>query len=382
MAATARMMEATVSSAPIRFALVAALMAGLGATGPAAAQSAPFDREWTLQPEASTLRFQSVKNTSVVESSAFATFVGRIGTDGEAELRVLLDSVDTGIDLRNVRMRFLFFETFKFPEAVVTTRIDPEMIADLPQVRRKSITLPFTITLHGVTQERTADVVVTLLSDDMVAVSSGTPISLLTKDFGLDEGVRKLEEAANVSIIPSGTVTFDFMFSRAPVTGGEQVAATPAEPAAPAPVAAPTPAPIPVPQPTTVALETEVFDTEACVGRFEILSRSGNINFNVGSARLDMRNSPLLDSIVDIVNRCPGMTIQVAGHTDSDGAAEMNQRLSEARARSVSDYLISQGIPAERVVSVGHGEMQPIAPNDTAANKLRNRRIEFAVIDG
>ena len=359
---------------PNRLTVAAALLAGLVAASPAVAQSGLFEREWTLQPEASALRFQSVKNNSVVESSGFATFVGQIGADGEAELRVLLDSVDTDIDLRNVRMRFLFFETFKFPEAVVTTRIEPAMLADLPQVRRKSLRLPFTLSLHGITREREADVMVTLLADDMLAVSSGTPISILTKDFGLDEGVRKLEEAASVSIIPSGTVTFDFIFQRAPSARGAQAAAAEQ-------VAAAAPQRAPPAQPESVALETAVFDTEACVGRFEILSRSGNINFDSGSARLDMRNSPLLDSIVDIVNRCPGMVIEVAGHTDSDGAAEMNQRLSEARARSVSQYLMVQGIPPARIVSIGHGQTRPIAPNDSAANKLRNRRIEFAVAD-
>lgn len=349
---------------------VLAVMAGLYATNPATAQSGPFEREWVLQSDTSVLRFQSVKNTSVVESSGFATFVGRIGPDGAAEVRVLLDSVDTKIDLRNVRMRFLFFETFKFPEAVVTARIDPAMIADLPQLRRKSLRLPYTLTLRDVTMEMEADVVVTLLSDEMVVVSSGTPISILTKDFDLDEGVRKLEEAANVSIIPSGTVTFDFIFQRAPVATDAPVAISSAAPVQDAAL-----------RPTTVALETEVFDAQACAGRFEILSRSGNINFNSGSARLDMRNSPLLDSIVDIANRCPGISIEVAGHTDSDGAAAMNQRLSEARARAVTQYLVDQGIPSARVVSVGYGETRPIAPNHGAENKLRNRRIEFAVID-
>lgn len=330
----------------------------------AQAQVGVFDRGWTLQPGASTLRFQSVKNVSVVESSGFAAFSGAINPQGAAEIRVLLDSVDTRIDLRNVRMRFLFFETFQFPEAVITTRIDPAMLADLPSVRRKTLMLPISLSLHGVTGTLDAEVVVTLLGDDMVAVSSGTPVSIKAADFGLDAGVRKLEEAAGVTIVPTATVTFDFVFARnAAASGAAPMVAVPAVPA-------------------QAALETEKFDLAACKGRFDILSRSGNIYFNAGSARLDPRSAPLLNSLVDIIARCPGLRIEVSGHTDSDGSAAANQRLSQARARSVGEFIRSKGIAADRLVIVGRGEESPIVANDSAENKARNRRIEFAVVNG
>ena len=311
------------------------------------------------------MRFQSVKNVSVAESSGFAAFSGRIDPQGEVELRVLLDSVDTKIDLRNVRMRFLFFETFQFPEAVVTTRIDPAALADLPTLRRKTLMLPFTLNLHGISRTADAEVVVTLLSDDMVAVSSGTPVSIKVADFGLEGGVKKLEEAAGVTIVPTDTVTFDFIFARNAPTG-----------AAP-PVAAAAPA-----APAQAALETATLDLEACKGRFEILSRSGNIYFAAGSARLDNRSAPLLNSLVDIITRCDGLRIEVSGHTDSDGAAAANQRLSEQRARAVAAYIQSRGVAGDRLVIVGHGEDRPVVANDSAENKARNRRIEFAVVHG
>jgi OmpA-OmpF porin, OOP family len=346
--------------------LIAAIMLGV-IVGPAVAQTEPFARGWTLDPAASSVGFQSVKNGSVVEASGFATYTGTIAEDGTAEVRVLLDSVDTQIDLRNVRMRFLFFETFQHPEAVIATRVDPALIADLGTVRRKSVRLPFSLSLHGIRRELEADVTVTLLGDDQVAVASGTPIMLKLEDFALLEGMRKLEEAAGVTIVPSTTVTFAFVFARN---------GTSAPPATEAPVAQ-----LPV-VPAAVALEAETFDMEACVGRFEILSRTGNIHFPSGSARLDQRSAPLLDSIVDIINRCPDLVVKIAGHTDSDGGEAANQRLSEARAASVARYLAAQGVAADRMVSTGYGELQPVAPNDTAENKLRNRRIEFAVFDG
>ena len=92
------------------FGLFTAMSAGVGV-----AQENPFANGWTLQPGASNLNFQSVKKKTVVESSSFATLAGGIDDSGLAKITVLLDSVDTKIDLRNVRMRFLFFETFKFP---------------------------------------------------------------------------------------------------------------------------------------------------------------------------------------------------------------------------------------------------------------------------
>lgn len=341
-----------------------ALVATLGFGNPALAQDDPFASGWTLQPEASSLRFQSVKNETKVESSQFATYTGEIAADGTATVKIMLDSVDTKVDLRNVRMRFLFFETFQYPQAVISAKVDPAAFADLAQVRRKTITLPYTLDLHGVTKAFEADVVVTYLSDDLVAISSGAPIAVAAEDFNLTAGVEKLQEAANVRIIPSATVSFDFMFAR---NGG----------------AAAPPAPVEAVAPATAALEAEGnFDAEACKGRFEILSRSGNIYFRSGSALLDGKSAPLLDSLADIVTRCPGMVIEVSGHTDSDGSDVANQRLSEQRAGAVAQYLTGKGIDAARFTVAGRGESQPVAANDTAANKAKNRRIEFQVVNG
>ncbi|MDO9524585.1 MAG: OmpA family protein, partial [Gemmobacter sp.] len=268
------------------------------------------------------------------------------------------------IDLRNVRMRFLFFESFQYPEAVITAQIDAAALADLPTLRRKTLPLEFTLDLHGVKKTMTADVVVTQLSDDMVAISTGAPIPVMAADHNLTEGIEKLQDAAGVRIIPSATVTFDFVFAR----NGGTVASTPVAAAAPT---------------APAALEAAGdFDPEACKGRFEILSRSGNIFFASGSARLDQKSAPLLDSLADIISRCPGMRIEVGGHTDSDGSATQNQRLSQQRAQSVADYLRGKAIDAARLPVVGYGEDRPVVANDTAANKARNRRIEFRVIDG
>jgi len=88
----------------------------------------------------------------------------------------------------------------------------------------------------------------------------------------------------------------------------------------------------------------------------------------------------LLDNIADIVSRCPGMVIEIGGHTDSDGSDATNLRLSERRALAVAEYLQALGIPDDRFVIRGYGESQPIVANDSSDNKARNRRIEFKVV--
>ncbi len=344
------------------------LLLGLTGAASALAQDATFAGGWALQPAASTLSFQSVKNEATVEPSGFATLTGSIAEDGTATVQIALDSVDTKIDLRNVRMRFLFFETFKFPQATISTRLDPALLADLPTKRRMTIALPYTLDLHGVTMERTADVTVTLITDSLVNVSSVGTIPVQAADFDLSGGITKLQEAAKVKILPAGSVTFDFMFER---TGTAAVAAAePAPPTTTAPILAP------------AALETTGnFDTEACLGRFEILSKAGNISFRSASARLNLDGSAILDNLFDIVSRCPDMTLEIGGHTDTDGSDATNLALSEKRAASVIAYLVTKGIPAARLQPRGYGEATPLVANDTAANMARNRRIEFKVLN-
>jgi len=345
------------------------LMAGVLALGPqqALSQDSIFAPGWTMNAETAALRFQSVKNETKVESSTFGTYVGTIDEEGLATVRILLDSVDTNVDLRNVRMRFLLFETFQFPEAVVTMQLDPAQLEDLQQVRRKVLVAPYTIELHGVTSEREAEIAVILLDDDTVAVTSATPISLPTADFNLDGGIAKLEEAAKVEIIPSATVTFDFTFNRSE-TPAEYMTASAA-----------------MAQDAgfmNVALETDGdFSTEACKGRFDTMSLTDNIYFARGSSRLEARSNALLDSIVEIVDRCPDLAIRVDGHTDSDGSEALNQSLSEARAWSVRSYLVEAGADGARVDARGFGEAFPAVANNSAENKARNRRIEFSVIE-
>ncbi len=108
--------------------------------------------------------------------------------------------------------------------------------------------------------------------------------------------------------------------------------------------------------------------------------RLNNIFFDTGKAELRPESSPELDRIVTVLNDNPKMTIALNGHTDNVGTAESNIKLSQDRADSVREYLISKGIEPDRVASKGFGETKPVATNDTDAGRQQNRRVELLIV--
>lgn len=85
-------------------------------------------------------------------------------------------------------------------------------------------------------------------------------------------------------------------------------------------------------------------------------------------------------ALAQSLDRYPQSTIQIVGHTDSDGDAASNQILSERRANAVADVLLNQGVPFNRVRTFGRGESQPIASNFTPEGKAQNRRVEIVIL--
>jgi outer membrane protein OmpA-like peptidoglycan-associated protein len=75
----------------------------------------------------------------------------------------------------------------------------------------------------------------------------------------------------------------------------------------------------------------------------------------------------------------PAIEIEMSAHTDSHGTDEYNFKLSDNRARSVMEYIISKGIAASRIISKGYGESKPVVDNDTDENRQMNRRVEFKI---
>jgi outer membrane protein OmpA-like peptidoglycan-associated protein/tetratricopeptide (TPR) repeat protein len=104
-----------------------------------------------------------------------------------------------------------------------------------------------------------------------------------------------------------------------------------------------------------------------------------NIFFDFDKASLRADSKPELARVLNLLKNNPGMEIEISGHTDNKGTAVYNQKLSEARAKSVIDFLISAGIEKNRLTYKGYGFTVPVAPNDTEEGRQLNRRIEFKV---
>jgi outer membrane protein OmpA-like peptidoglycan-associated protein len=105
-----------------------------------------------------------------------------------------------------------------------------------------------------------------------------------------------------------------------------------------------------------------------------------NIFFDINQYELKPESQVELDEVVRLLRENPQVSIQISGHTDNVGRPADNMLLSENRAKSVVNYLKSQGIDAKRLLYKGFGDTQPVSPNDTEAGRARNRRTELKII--
>ncbi|WP_201587862.1 OmpA family protein [Psychrobacter jeotgali] len=105
------------------------------------------------------------------------------------------------------------------------------------------------------------------------------------------------------------------------------------------------------------------------------------INFELDKAFIPEVNKPLLDRAAQLMKEVPDMELMIIGHTDNQASNAYNMDLSRDRAESVKEYLIAQGVDANKLTTKGMGETDPIADNSTEQGRFRNRRIEFTVYD-
>jgi outer membrane protein OmpA-like peptidoglycan-associated protein len=110
------------------------------------------------------------------------------------------------------------------------------------------------------------------------------------------------------------------------------------------------------------------------IGEFFILE---GITFETNSSQIYPESEAVLMKAYNTMINNPKFEVEISGHTDSRGSNASNQRLSEARANSVKDWLVAKGIDGNRITTVGYGEDKPLVPNDSPDNMLKNRRIEF-----
>jgi outer membrane protein OmpA-like peptidoglycan-associated protein len=105
-----------------------------------------------------------------------------------------------------------------------------------------------------------------------------------------------------------------------------------------------------------------------------------NIYFETAKARLLSQSAIQLDELFLILNQSPVIEIEINGHTDNSGTEKYNQTLSENRAKAVYEYLVNKGIAPNRLRYIGYGFQKPLAPNDNALNKAKNRRVVIRIL--
>lgn len=130
----------------------------------------------------------------------------------------------------------------------------------------------------------------------------------------------------------------------------------------PEPVAEPEPMPEPEPEP---------------VPEFEPVTLSSEVTFAFDSAELRPQAEVTLDEVARRLNEHTEVNVRIDGHTDSVGSNAYNLQLSQERADSVRNYLMSQGVSGNRMVATGYGEERPVATNDTDEGRAMNRRVEI-----
>jgi len=113
------------------------------------------------------------------------------------------------------------------------------------------------------------------------------------------------------------------------------------------------------------------------VGNDIILIMPGNITFATNSPDINARFYEVLNSVGLVLKEYDKTLVDVTGHTDSTGSLQLNQRLSQERAQSVAQYLVSQGVDGRRMLVSGAGPSQPVASNATPDGRAQNRRVEI-----
>ncbi len=159
--------------------------------------------------------------------------------------------------------------------------------------------------------------------------------------------------------------------------GKREVAVAPLpEPVTVVPVM-PMPAP-PPPPPCELPPDGTPVTLEGCKAGDRFVLHGVNFEFN--QSRLTANARTLLDQVASALLLRPDIDVEIQGHTDSKGSERYNQSLSERRAQSVLEYLVSAGVSANRMTARGFGEIQPISDNLTDEGRERNRRVELKVL--
>ncbi len=188
------------SRAAFRRLCVCACMAWLGACQPK--HSDARLKHWSLDAQVSQINYLSNKNNGVIERNHFRRFSGAI-ENNRARIDIELDSLDTGVPIRDVRVREVLFDTAQHPVARIAADVDVNAYSNGRH------TLPFTLFLHGVSQRLQAEVLVQR-SEAAIQVLSYQPVRVSATDYGLADGIIELLKLARLQSIDY-TVEVEFV---------------------------------------------------------------------------------------------------------------------------------------------------------------------------
>ena len=178
------------------------------------AVASPAQAAWTLDGGQSTLSFVSTKAINVAEVHRFGDMSGSISADGQVVIAIALASVDTGIELRDERMREMLFQTGDYSLATVSAKVDPAEIEGLGDGDPKRMVVEANLMLHGVSRPLPIELFVARSGDERLIVTSAKPVVVNAPEFELGAGVEALREIAGLPSISlavpvSFVLTFD-----------------------------------------------------------------------------------------------------------------------------------------------------------------------------
>lgn len=175
--------------------------------------SAHAQSSYTLVPEKSKLVFTSIKSGSVIEAHEFKSLSGEINEQGLASVTIDLASVETGIDIRNERMKSMLFHVEKYAQALVQTEVSLSALKNLKVGESFHRHVPVSVELHGQKQDLVAHSDVVKTSENTVTIYNTKPVLVNAAEFNLVKGIAALQKIAGLpSIATSVPVTFKLVY--------------------------------------------------------------------------------------------------------------------------------------------------------------------------
>lgn len=198
------------------YALALAASLTLVGCSPAETEAPPLvEGAWAVDSDASRLSYVSVKSGEIAETNEFTGLSGSVSPDGAATVEIDLATVSTGVDIRNQRMRDIFFNIAEFPTASVTAQLDPAAFEGLGVGESTIQPVAATLSVKGVETKVDAELEVTRIADDRVLATSTKPVIVYADALELTDGLAQLQELAGLpSITPAVPVTFSLAFER------------------------------------------------------------------------------------------------------------------------------------------------------------------------